>query len=104
MGNRASSDATWNIRNEYRSGEGESELYLSTTLKEIKKRGELIPVASQPVNLFYHSGSSPDVTGHVTVTASIESIVFRAQLLLVDSPLPSFSCVIDCLVFVADLS
>ena len=52
-------------------------------------------------------GSSPDVTGHATVprfTAPPESIEFCAQLLLVDSPLPTFFCFISCSVFVADSS
>ena len=46
---------------------------------------------------------SPNVTGHATVAAAL-SIEFSAQLLLVDSPLPVFSCAIDCSVFVADSS
>ncbi len=44
------------------------------------------------------------VTGQATVAAAVESIEFRAQLLLVDSPLPSFCCAISCSVFVADSS
>jgi hypothetical protein len=52
------------------------------------------------VNLFYPPGSSPDVTGHATVAAAVVSIEFRAQLLLVDSPLPTFFCFISCSVFV----
>jgi hypothetical protein len=62
------------------------------------------------VNLFYHGAvggslvGSPDVTGHPTVVAAVVSSEFRAQLLLVDSPLPSFSCAISCSVFVADSS
>jgi hypothetical protein len=46
---------------------------------------------------------SPDVTGHATVAAAL-SIEFSAQLLFVDSPLPSFCCAISCSVFVADSS
>ena len=45
-----------------------------------------------------------DVTGHATVAAVVVSIEFRAQLLFVDSPLPSFCCAISCSVFVADSS
>jgi hypothetical protein len=61
------------------------------------------------VNLFYPPGSSPDVTGHATGPITIppppaESIKFAPQLLLVDSPLPTFFCAIDCSVFVSDSS
>ncbi len=48
-------------------------------------------------------GGSPDVTGHATVAAAL-SIEFSAQLLLVESPLPTFSCFISCSVFVSDSS
>jgi hypothetical protein len=44
------------------------------------------------------------VTGHATVAARVVSIEFRAQLLFVDSPLPTFFCFISCSVFVADSS
>ena len=47
-------------------------------------------------------GSGP--IGHVTVAAVVVSIELRAQLLFVDSPLPSFCCAISCSVFVADSS
>jgi hypothetical protein len=52
--------------------------------------------------LYYVTGT--DVTGHATVAANVVSIEFRAQLLLVDSPLPTFFCFISCSVFVSDLS
>src|ERR687892_1119260 len=48
--------------------------------------------------------SSPGVTGHATVAAVVVSIEFSAQLLLVDSPLPTFFCFISCSVFVSDSS
>jgi hypothetical protein len=71
----------------------------------------LIPVVTTTVSVYAiyppsAGGSlvgSPDVTGHATVAAAL-SIEFSAQLLLVDSPLPSFSCAISCSVFVADSS
>jgi hypothetical protein len=44
------------------------------------------------------------VTGHATVAARVVSIEFKAQLLFVDSPLPTFFCFISCSVFVADSS
>src|SRR5918999_2106150 len=72
----------------------------------IKKRWRLIPVVTTDVSL-YGGGAvpvSPDVTGHATVAASVVSIEFRAQLLLVDSPLPTFFCFISCSVFVSDSS
>jgi hypothetical protein len=47
--------------------------------------------------------SSPPI-GHVTVAPAAVSIEFRAQLLLVDSPLPTFFCFISCSVFVSDSS
>jgi hypothetical protein len=61
------------------------------------------------INLFYPPGSNPDVTGHSTFGRTLPSgcplsIEFRAQLLLVDSPLPTFFCAIDCSVFVSDSS
>jgi hypothetical protein len=43
-------------------------------------------------------------TGHATVAAVVVSIEFSAQLLLVDSPLPTFFCFISCSVFVSDSS
>jgi hypothetical protein len=46
----------------------------------------------KPVNLFYPPGSSPDVTRQATVAAAVVSIELRAQLLLVESPLPTFFC------------
>ena len=47
---------------------------------------------------------STAVTGHATVAARVVSIEFSAQLLLVDSPLPTFFCFISCSVFVSDSS
>jgi hypothetical protein len=44
------------------------------------------------------------VTGHATVAARVVSIEFKAQLLLVDSPLPTFFYFISCSVFVSDSS
>src|ERR671914_628896 len=44
------------------------------------------------------------VTGHATVAARVVSIELSAQLLLVDSPLPTFFCFISCSVFVSDSS
>ena len=44
------------------------------------------------------------MTGHATVAAVVVSIEFSAQLLLVDSPLPTFFCFISCSVFVSDSS
>ncbi len=54
------------------------------------------------VSLLYYG--SADVVGHATVAANVVSIELRAQLLLVDSPLPTFFCFISCSVFVADSS
>jgi hypothetical protein len=47
---------------------------------------------------------STAVTGHATVAARVVSIEFSAQLLLVDSPLPTFFCLMSCSVFVSDSS
>jgi hypothetical protein len=54
--------------------------------------------------LAYGGGADSPGTGHATVAASVVSIEFSAQLLLVDSPLPTFFCFISCSVFVADSS
>ena len=43
-------------------------------------------------------------TRHATLAAAVVSIEFSAQLLLVDSPLPTFFCFISCSVFVSDSS
>jgi hypothetical protein len=82
---------------------------LGLILIKIKKRRFDDSCNYNCVDLFYHGvvggtlvGSGP--IGHVTVAAAVVSIEFSAQLLLVDSPLPSFSCFISCSVFVADSS
>jgi hypothetical protein len=67
------------------------------------KRWGLIPVVTTTVSIYGGGAVSPG-TGHATVAAVVVSIEFRAQLLLVDVPLPSFSCAISCSVFVADSS
>ena len=60
-------------------------------------------VGGPPVASLLHYGNA-DVTGHATVAAAVVSIEFSAQLLFVDSPLPTFFCFISCSVFVADSS
>jgi hypothetical protein len=50
--------------------------------------------------LLYPFRSGTAVTGHATVAARVVSIEFSAQLLFVDSPLPTFFCFISCSVFV----
>ena len=54
--------------------------------------------------MFFGCYSTPDVTRHATVAAKVVSIEFRAQLLLIDSPLPTFFCFISYSVFVSDSS
>jgi hypothetical protein len=80
---------------------------LGLILMKIKKRWIDTSCNYNRVNLFYPRGGTDvgtDVTGHATVAAVVVSIEFRAQLLFVDSPLPSFCCAISCSVFVADSS
>jgi hypothetical protein len=45
-----------------------------------------------------------DLTGQLAVASSVVWIEFSAQLLFVDSPLPTFFCFISCCVFVSDSS
>jgi hypothetical protein len=71
-----------------------------------------MPVVSQLSIYFIRYGGaggrgdavSPDVTGRATIAAVPVSIEFKAQLLLVDSLLPTFFCFISCSVFVSDSS
>ena len=74
---------------------------------EKKKERSLADFEKQPNYVFlllvYGGGAGSPGTGHATVAAAL-SIEFRAQLLLVDSPLPTFFCFISCSVFVSDSS
>jgi hypothetical protein len=81
-------------------------------LKPISKKEDLMPVVSQLSIYFIRYGGaggrgdavSPDLTGRATIAAVPVSIEFKAQLLLVDSLLPTFLCFISCSVFVSDSS
>jgi hypothetical protein len=92
-------------------------LYLFTTLKKIKKKGGFDTSCNyNRIDLFYWPNTtggpggprSSEVTGHATVAPAcpvpVASIEFSAQLLLVDSPLPTFFCLMLCSVFVSDSS
>ncbi len=71
--------------------------------KKIKKVEWLVTVTIRffvASLLFYSTGT----TGQFTDRAAIESIEFKPQLLLVESPLPTFFCFISCSVFVSDSS
>jgi hypothetical protein len=65
----------------------------------------LIPVAITTVSIYFisYGGVGPIGPKHATVAAAL-SIEFRAQLLLIELPLPTFFCFIDCSVFVSDSS
>jgi hypothetical protein len=85
--------------------EGISHLWFYTNENQ-KKVGFDASCGYNRVNLFYSSDAvgavgNIVVTGHATVAAVVVSIEFSAQLLLVDSPLPMFSCFISCSVLVA---
>ncbi|HEU4447350.1 MAG TPA: hypothetical protein VFR94_21935 [Nitrososphaeraceae archaeon] len=77
---------------------------LSLSTIENQKNGGFDDGCITTVNLFYPPGGSPDVTGYSIVAANVVSIEFRARLLLVDSSLQTFICVISCSVFVSDSS
>ena len=69
-----------------------------------QKRGGLIPVVITTVTIYFirygaDAAGPTDVTGQATVAVAL-SIEFSAQLLLVESPLPTFFCFISCSVFV----
>ena len=62
-----------------------------------------VAITTVSISIYPRGPINPDVTGHATVAAAL-SIEFRAQLLLVDSPLPTFFCFISCSVFISDSS
>ena len=75
--------------------------FLIRKIEAWKKKKE---IGGNGRGMFFGCYSTPDATGHATVAAKVVSIEFRAQLLLVDSPLPTFFCFISCPVFVSDSS